>query len=75
VGKETVYTKHQNLPQTSKHYLLADFLTFDLAKVSRTELSAAEVKLCRNLYQTVDANHDGGLEVCIKRRGVGDDGT
>jgi hypothetical protein len=20
VGKETVYTKHQNLPQTSKHY-------------------------------------------------------
>jgi hypothetical protein len=69
-------TGRQRVPIASnvavgRAYLLADFLTFDLAKVSRTELSAAEVKLCRNLYQTVDANRDGVLEVCIQRRGVG----
>ena len=51
-----------NVP-VGRAYLLADFLTFDLAKVSRTELSAVEVKLCRSLYQTVDANRDGVLEV------------
>ena len=51
-----------NVP-VGRMYLLADFLTFDLAKVTRTELSPEETKLCQKLYETVDANRDGVLEV------------
>lgn len=43
-------------------FLLADFLTFDFAKVSATQLSDDEARLCKQMYGCVDANRDGVLQ-------------
>lgn len=43
-------------------FMLADFLTFDLSKVTKTELTPEEMSMCRKMYQAVDANGDGVLE-------------
>ena len=44
-------------------YMLADFLAFDFNKISATRLSEEEAALGRAVFNTLDTNGDGVLEV------------
>ena len=58
-GKQVTICNHVH---SGTVFTLADFLTFDFGAVSKTQLTAEESALCRDMYQTVDANRDGVLQ-------------